>query len=551
MRPFVAAAGLAAGASAAVLPRQDQCCFQLTASGGQSGVVGQLGDGQNRVGGSYPAGTYCLSGSAITDAKGRGCILTPPTTQLQCDQGATPDSGFSVSDNGELLHNGDSTFYACAAADGEYNIYTETSDAQTQCSKITLNTGGQCSGNGNGGASSQPASQPASQPSSIPATSLAGYSSPETSQSAPETSPAAPESTKPAESAPGYSCPAQSVATQTVTEQNTAPAEQSVVTSTVTVQNTATPEQSVVTTTVTEQSSCPAPSAVTSTVTEQNSCPPQSAITTTVSDCGAGGPPGTSAPPAGVPSSTWGSPSQGEDTQPPPVPTGSAPGGYSPQPATASQPAPTGSAPGGYPTTAASETQPAPTASGPSGQTTQPPSQTQPSAGGPGSGSGSACQTSLVSGSYETPHLIVPVNSDSPDESYGTSYNAYANGQNSTVFNFDIPQSDEGKTCSLVFLFPKKEDLETTDYTFNGQGSLEFAQLSGAVDESTTYSSCPSKQQDLGSVTPQPGGSYVVQSGPCAAGTTETVQMTAGGGLELEFFEDWNPSPLGLFITVC
>lgn len=145
----------------------------------------------------------------------------------------------------------------------------------------------------------------------------------------------------------------------------------------------------------------------------------------------------------------------------------------------------------------------------------------------------------------------MPVNSQAPDQSYGTSYNAYANGQNSTVFNFDIPQSDEGKTCSLVFLFPKKEDLETTDYTFNGQGSLSFAQLSSAADQQTTYNSCPSTQQQLGSVTPQAGNSYVVQSGPCAAGTTETVQMTASGGLELEFFEDWNPSPLGLFITTC
>lgn len=143
------------------------------------------------------------------------------------------------------------------------------------------------------------------------------------------------------------------------------------------------------------------------------------------------------------------------------------------------------------------------------------------------------------------------MSSSSPDESYGTSYNGYVDSDNTTAFNFDIPQSDEGKTCTLLFLFPKKEDLETTDYTFNGQGSIDFAQLSDAVSEDTSYSSCPSKQQDLGSVTPQPGGSYVVQSGPCAAGTTETIQMSASGGLELEWFNDWNPSPLGLFITTC
>lgn len=114
-----------------------------------------------------------------------------------------------------------------------------------------------------------------------------------------------------------------------------------------------------------------------------------------------------------------------------------------------------------------------------------------------------------------------------------------------------MPASAAGKTCSLVFLFPRKEDLETTDYTFNGQGSLDFARLSQPVDEGTSYSTCPSTERELGSVTPRPGGSYVVQSGECQAGSTQTVRMSGSGGLEMEFFEDWNPSPLGLFITVC
>jgi hypothetical protein len=37
--------GFALGASAATLSARDSCCFSLTASGGKSGVVGQLGDG--------------------------------------------------------------------------------------------------------------------------------------------------------------------------------------------------------------------------------------------------------------------------------------------------------------------------------------------------------------------------------------------------------------------------------------------------------------------------------------------------------------------------
>merc|ERR1711939_1282273 len=87
---------------------------------------------------------------------------------------------------------------------------------------------------------------------------------------------------------------------------------------------------------------------------------------------------------------------------------------------------------------------------------------TQPSGTDSGNGgNGKACATTLNEGSYETPHLIVPVNKGSPDESYGTSYFGQVNSTTSSIFNFDIPSSYEGKTCSVVFLFPKKEDLET------------------------------------------------------------------------------------------
>lgn len=77
MRNFITLAAFAAGSNALV-SRTDSCCFSLTSSGGASGKLGQLGDGQNRIGddGLQPA-QYCIdSNGAITDGKGRGCILT-------------------------------------------------------------------------------------------------------------------------------------------------------------------------------------------------------------------------------------------------------------------------------------------------------------------------------------------------------------------------------------------------------------------------------------------------------------------------------------------
>ena len=94
MRTTVATVAVAAsGASAAHIPRAAGCSFQLTASGGPGGPVGQLGDGQNRIGQTsglaMTSSTYAIDiNGGVTDSSGRGCIFTPPTTQWQCDVGA-------------------------------------------------------------------------------------------------------------------------------------------------------------------------------------------------------------------------------------------------------------------------------------------------------------------------------------------------------------------------------------------------------------------------------------------------------------------------------
>lgn len=73
---FVAAfAAFAAGADA-IIGRTSSCCFHLTAPNGSP--VGQLSDGQNRIGdNSLTAAEFCITpDGSITDGNGRGCILT-------------------------------------------------------------------------------------------------------------------------------------------------------------------------------------------------------------------------------------------------------------------------------------------------------------------------------------------------------------------------------------------------------------------------------------------------------------------------------------------
>ncbi|USW55103.1 Putative ubiquitin 3 binding protein But2 [Septoria linicola] len=406
MTEFFLAASLVAGASAAALPRDSQCCFQLTAAGGASGSVGQLSDGQNRVGGNYAPATYCLNNGAITDSNNRGCILTPPTTQFQCDQGATPTSGFSIGSSGEVQYNGSTKFYACAATtdNSEYNIYTTPVKDQKNCVEITLSTGGKCS---SGGASSAKQSQPATPPA---------YAQPSS-----QVKPSAPAT------APVYSVPAEKPSTtlQKTTVKQSVPAY--------------TPATSVDKTTKT--------------------------IQTTI-----------------------------------------------------------------YNTPA--------------------PSKPAASATKPTSPSGSACQTEL-SGAYQTPHLIVPISKEQPDKAYGTQYNATISSDKSTIFNFDIPADYSGKSCSVVFLFPEQKDLETSAYTFSGSGEIVFSELSSAATEMTSANTCPSKKSDLGTVAAQPGNSYAISTASCEAGKTISIEASSKDGLSLEFFEDWNPSPIGVYVTSC
>lgn len=162
-----------------------------------------------------------------------------------------------------------------------------------------------------------------------------------------------------------------------------------------------------------------------------------------------------------------------------------------------------------------------------------------------------SCPANL-SGTYEYPHLIVPVDSAAPTTAHGTSYNGQLSSTLSTLFNFDIPASYAGKTCSLVFLLPEKKDLETSDFTLAGAGGIAVSKLAKPAEEGTTYASVPASAGAVGKVeSVVPGNAWVVASAACEAGARVGYEVKATGGLELEWFEDWNPSPIGLFVTVC
>ncbi|KAK0116533.1 hypothetical protein ONS95_013547 [Cadophora gregata] len=290
--------------ASAIVTRWAPCCFHLSAAGAVTATVGQLDDGQNRINGPLAPAQFCITDGAITDAHGRGCIITPGVTQYQCDSGVPPASGFSIGCDGTVAYNGSPTFWECQTGDhGEANIYIRPGGIN--CGEITLKADGCFSG-----------------------------------------------------------------------------------------------------------------------------CPP----------------PAPPTPPAGCPAN--------------------------------------------------------------------------------------------LNGQWEFPHLIVPIDSTTPTIPAGTSYFGEVSSTISTIYNFDIPSSDTGKTCSLVFLFPTQDQLTTSSFTFSGNGGITFSQLDGVATNSTTYATAPGVKTSYGVTVVAPGNAYTIATFPCPAGQAVSYEVKAVGDTYLRDFQD-------------
>ena len=155
-----------------------------------------------------------------------------------------------------------------------------------------------------------------------------------------------------------------------------------------------------------------------------------------------------------------------------------------------------------------------------------------------------ACPAALT-GTWEYPHLIVPVSSQKPHDAHGTSLTGEVSGHDiSSIFTFDIPASDAAKTCTLVFLFPLQSQLTTSSFTISGDGQVWFAQLAGVASGTTSYATAPEVAHNYGSLTLVPGNTYTVATFECPAGKSVAYSMAATtGNAEFKFFQDFNPSP--------
>ena len=151
------------------------------------------------------------------------------------------------------------------------------------------------------------------------------------------------------------------------------------------------------------------------------------------------------------------------------------------------------------------------------------------------------CPTDL-SGTYEFPHLIIPVDASQPDTAPGTSYFGTVSESVTSLFKFDIPASNLER-CTLFFTFPSTDSVPSNVYTFEGDGQVNFALLDDLVTEENTYNSRPGVQTDYGTQTLAPGNTYTVANFDCPGGQPISFQMSNAGTTNLEYFQDYGENP--------
>jgi len=152
----------------------------------------------------------------------------------------------------------------------------------------------------------------------------------------------------------------------------------------------------------------------------------------------------------------------------------------------------------------------------------------------------SGCPGNLEGNNWEFPHLIVPVNSQAPQDAYGTQYDGQvAPNSNSTFFMFDIPLSDTGKSCELVFFLP--DQSQSQQYSFSGGGNVDFA-LTGPPTVLTTYANAPNVTADYGTFKLSPGNAYNIANFPCPAGDRLGFKMSSND-TTFTYFQDYSQCP--------
>lgn len=136
------------------------------------------------------------------------------------------------------------------------------------------------------------------------------------------------------------------------------------------------------------------------------------------------------------------------------------------------------------------------------------------------------CPAYLEEGQYEYPHYITHISQSEPDKAFGPQFNGLITpNEISSIFSFDVPASRADANCTLEFLFPRQDQLKTSNFTYEGAGSFTFfGYVAGSCPgEETTFNNQPTAGifPPFPPIHMEPGYAYTLDVGPCifSAGT--------------------------------
>ena len=165
------------------------------------------------------------------------------------------------------------------------------------------------------------------------------------------------------------------------------------------------------------------------------------------------------------------------------------------------------------------------------------------------------CPGNLVPDEFEYPHVAIPISSVNTDQTYPNTYGPYVTaGDFEMIFNFDIPDSRKGQKCVFQFFLPNHTQLTTSSFELDGDYGGYLFSLSvlgaGAVEGNTTFNNQPLAGNPHGFpriIYVEPGRAWDLGTTICVPGRI-AVTMSSGNS-SLKWFQDYNPCPIGLYIS--
>ncbi|CAJ2509561.1 Uu.00g145870.m01.CDS01 [Anthostomella pinea] len=162
------------------------------------------------------------------------------------------------------------------------------------------------------------------------------------------------------------------------------------------------------------------------------------------------------------------------------------------------------------------------------------------------------CPAYLEEGQYEFPHYITHISQQQPDKAFGPQYSGlFTPNDISSIFSFDIPASRADANCTLEFLFPRQDQLETSSFSYQRAGTFFFTGYNpgSCPGPETTFNNQP-EPGPFPAFPPmhmEPGYAYTIDIGPCFVGAGTCVAgMTSTNDTSFSFFQDADECAIGV-----